>query len=202
MGSESEAPTDAARRAPGQRAGLTREAVMAAAHAALAQDGVDGLSMRRLAQRLGVAPNALYSHVTGRDDLIDALLDDTLSEVRPPDPRRGDWRTGIEAIMRRTYAVLVAHPDLVPLYLARRGARGPRAVALGEAMRELLARGGIEGDEASQAMRALIIHTIGFAAFGVQEPLRESTLTPKAVEQHFVRSLRWLLDGMAAKPGN
>jgi hypothetical protein len=50
---------------------------------------------------------------------------------------------------------------------------------------------------ARQAMRALIIHTIGFAAFGAQEPLRESTLTPKAVEEHFTQSLRWLLDGIA-----
>jgi TetR/AcrR family transcriptional regulator, tetracycline repressor protein len=191
-----------ARRTPGQRAGLTREAVLAEARAALAQDGIEALSMRRLAQRLGVAPNALYSHVAGRDDLIDALLDDTLGAVRAPDPQRGDWREGIEAIMRRTYAVLLAHPDLVPLYVARRGARGPCAVALGEAMLEMLARGGIEGDPASQAMRALIIHTIGFAAFGVQEPLRESTLTPKAVEQHFLRSLRWLLDGMAVKRGS
>jgi hypothetical protein len=48
-------------------------------------------------------------------------------------------------------------------------------------------------------MRALIIHTIGFAAFGSQEPLRESTLTPKAVEHHYAQSLRWLLDGIAAE---
>jgi TetR/AcrR family tetracycline transcriptional repressor len=185
------------RRAPGQRAGLTRDAVLAEARAALAEDGIGALSMRRLARRLGVAPNALYSHVANRDDLVDAVLDDTLNEVRAPDPARGDWRAGIETIMRRTYAVLLAHPDLVPLYVARRGARGPRAVELGEAMLELLGRGGIEGGAARQAMRALIIHTIGFAAFGAQEPLRESTLTPKAVEQHFTQSLRWLLDGIA-----
>jgi TetR/AcrR family tetracycline transcriptional repressor len=189
----------AARRSPGQRAGLTREAVLAGGRAALAEDGVDGLSMRRLARRLGVAPNALYSHVAGRDDLVDALLDDTLGEVRSPDPNRGDWRRGIETMMRRTYDVLLAHPDLVPLYVARRGARGPSAIALGEQMLAMLARGGIEGDAARQAMRALIIHTIGFAAFGVQEPLRESGLTPQAVEQHFARSLRWLLDGIAAE---
>jgi TetR/AcrR family transcriptional regulator, tetracycline repressor protein len=186
------------RRTPGQRAGLTREAVLAAARAAHAEDGVEALSMRRLARRLNVAPNALYSHVADRDDLIDALLDDTLHEVRAPDPERRDWRGGIETMMRRTYEVLVAHPDLVPLYVARRGARGPRAVALGEQMLALLVRGGIEGDAARQAMRALIIHTIGFAAFGAQEPLRESTLTPAAVEQHYVKSLGWLLDGIAA----
>jgi AcrR family transcriptional regulator len=189
----------AARRTPGQRAGLTREAVLAGARAALATDGIEGLSMRRLAQRLGVAPNALYSHVAGRDDLIDALLDDTLNEVRAPDPRRGDWRAGIETIMRRTYAVLLAHPDLVPLYVARRGARGPRAVALGEAMLAMLARGGIEGDPAVEAMRTLIVHTIGFAAFAVGDPLppAESALTPKALETLFTRSLSWLLDGIA-----
>jgi TetR/AcrR family tetracycline transcriptional repressor len=189
----------AARRTPGQRAGLTREAVLAGARAALAQDGIEALSMRRLAQRLGVAPNALYSHVAGRDDLIDALLDDTLNEVRAPDPRRGDWRAGIETIMRRTYAVLLAHPDLVPLYVARRGARGPRAVALGEAMLAMLARGGIEGDRAIEAMRTLIVHTIGFAAFATGAPLQpaESTLTPKALEALFARSLSWLLDGIA-----
>jgi TetR/AcrR family transcriptional regulator, tetracycline repressor protein len=197
MAMANERATDTARRTPGQRAGLTRAAVLAEARAALAEDGVDGLSMRRLAQRLGVAPNALYSHVAGRDDLIDAVLDDTLNAVRAPDPARGEWRDGIETTMRRTYAVLLAHPDLVPLYVARRGARGPRAVELGEAMLTMLARGGIEGDRARQAIRALIIHTIGFAAFGAQEPLRESTLTPKAVEEHFVQSLRWLLDGIA-----
>ena len=189
----------AARRTPGQRAGLTRDAVLAAARAALGECGVEALSMRRLAGRLGVAPNALYSHVASRDDLIDALLDDTLNEVRAPDPERDDWREGIETMMRRTYDVLVAHPDLVPLYVARRGARGPRAVELGDQMLEMLARGGIEGDRAREAVRTLIIHTIGFAAFGVQEPLRESTLTAKAVEQHYVQSLRWLLDGIATR---
>ena len=186
-------------RTPGQRAGLTRDAVLSAARAALAEDGVDGLSMRRLARRLGVAPNALYSHVADRDDLIDALLDDTLNEVQAPDLDEDDWRDGIEAMMRRTYDVLLAHPDLVPLYVARRGARGARAVELGEQMLAMLARGGIEGDGARQAMRALIIHTIGFAAFGAQDPLRESTLTPKAVKHHYVQSLRWLLDGIAAE---
>jgi TetR/AcrR family transcriptional regulator, tetracycline repressor protein len=198
-GARRELASGAERRTPGQRAGLTREAVMTAARAALAQDGVEGLSMRRIARRLGVAPNALYSHVADRDDLVDALLDDTLNEVEAPDPERGDWRRGIETMMRRTYDVLLAHPDLVPLYVARRGARGPRAVALGEAMLRMLFRGGIEGDAATEAMRTLIVHTIGFAAFATGDalPPGQSALPPKALDQLFARSLRWLLDGIA-----
>ena len=60
--------------------------MLAAARSALAEDGVEAVSMRQLARRLGVAPNALYSHVASREELIDALLDDTLNEVRAPDP--------------------------------------------------------------------------------------------------------------------
>lgn len=191
----------ATKRAPGQRAGLTREAVLEAARATLAEEGLAKLSMRRLAQRLDVAPNALYSHVASRDDLIDALLDDTLAAVDIPDPTRGDWRRGIETMMRRTYEVLLTHPDLVPLYVARRGARGPNAVALGETMLTMLHRGGIEGPRAQQAMRTLIVHTIGFAAFAIADPLTptESNLTPKSLEHLFTKSLRWLLDGIAAE---
>jgi TetR/AcrR family transcriptional regulator, tetracycline repressor protein len=194
------AASTAPARTPGQRAGLTREGVIAEAGAVLAEEGLQKLSMRRLAQRLGVAPNALYSHVSGRTDLIDALLDETLAEVQAPGPARDDWRSGVETIMRRTYTVLLAHPDLVGLYVARRGARGPRAVALGDTILALLARAGIEGEPARQALRALIVHTIGFAAFAVQDPLSptETVLTPRAVEEHFVKSLRWLLDGVAA----
>jgi TetR/AcrR family tetracycline transcriptional repressor len=193
------------KRTPGQRAGLTRDAVLHEARALLEGEGLDRLSMRRLAQRLGVAPNALYSHVAGRTELIDALLDDALGAVAAPDPARGVPRKGLETIMRRTYAVLLEHPDLVPLYLARRGARGPRAVALGEVMLALLARAGIEGDPAVAAMRTLIIHTIGFAAFAVQDPLTpgagETALTPAGLEAHITQSLRWLLAGIATPGG-
>lgn len=190
-----------AKRTPGQRAGLTREAVLEAARTTLAEEDLAKLSMRRLAQRLDVAPNALYSHVTSRDDLIDALLDDTLAEVQSSDPNRGDWRRGIETMMRRTYDVMLAHPDLVPLYVARRGARGPNAIALGDSMLTMLHRGDIEGTPAQEAMRTLIVHTIGFAAFAVGDPLtpNESNLTPKSLEHLFAKSLRWLLDGIAAE---
>jgi AcrR family transcriptional regulator len=129
-------------RSPGQRAGLSREAVLAAARALLDQEGLERLSMRRLADRLGVAPNALYSHVAGRTELIDALLDDTLGEVEAPDLRDGDWRAGLEAIMRRTYAVLLSHPDLVPLYLARRARPAGRRARRRDAGDDGARRGG------------------------------------------------------------
>jgi hypothetical protein len=101
--------------------------------------------------------------------------------------------------MRRTYVVHLAHPHLAPPTGAGGGARGPNAVALGEAMLALLARGGIDGEPATEAMRTLIVHTIGFAAFATADAIgpAQSTLTPAALDRLFATSLGWLLDGIA-----
>jgi TetR/AcrR family tetracycline transcriptional repressor len=175
-------------RSPGQRAGLTRAAVLAAAHDLVAAEGAGALSMRALARRLEVAPNALYSHVANRTDLVDQLLDDLLAAVRTPPPD-ADPVAGIETIMTSTYETLTAHPELVPLYLQRQGARGPNAVALGEVMDELLARAGV--DDVPDARRSLIVHAIGFAAFTGSD-----VLPAELPRTGFAKSLRWLLAGM------
>ncbi len=113
-------------RTPGQRAGLTRVRVLAAAREVLVEQGLEALTMRALARRLEVSPNALYSHVASKAALIDDVLDDVLAEVHAPDPDRAEPSTGLHALMTSTYEVLLAHPDLVALYLARGGARPQR----------------------------------------------------------------------------
>jgi AcrR family transcriptional regulator len=166
--------------------------VVAAARELVADQGADALSMRALARRLGVAPNALYSHIAGRTDLVDQLLDDLLAGVRTPRPG-ADPEAGIETIMTSTYRTLTAHPELVPLYLQRQGARGPNAVALGEVLDALLAQAGV--DEVADARRALIVHAIGFAAFAGSDVLPADMPVTA-----FTKSLRWLLAGMTKAP--
>ncbi|MGI8808743.1 MAG: TetR/AcrR family transcriptional regulator [Acidimicrobiales bacterium] len=189
-------------RSPGQRAGLTAQLVLAAARELLAQEGLDGLTMRALARQLEVTPNALYSHVATKTALIDDLLDDVLSAVETPDADRGDWQAGLRTIMVSTHSVLLAHPDLVPLYLARQGARGPNAQRLGEVMLSLLRRGGVTGASARDAQRALIVHAIGSAAFTSRPPLdrgdaRSAGPPRRELVRTFERSLSWLLAGIA-----
>jgi AcrR family transcriptional regulator len=169
--------------------------VLAAARDLLAERGLEGLTMRALAERLDVAPNALYSHVDGKTALIDAVLDDVLAEVDAPSADTEDPAAGLHALMASTYDVLLAHADLVPLYLARQGARGPNAIRLGDVMLALLARAGVSGPRAREALRVLIVYTIGFAAFTTRAPLGPE---PRADELHgnFDRGLRWLLAGV------
>ncbi|NYD35771.1 TetR family transcriptional regulator [Actinomycetospora corticicola] len=177
-------------RTPGQRAGLSRPAVVTAARAVL--DEGASFSMRAVAGRLGVAPNALYSHVDGRDGLLDAVLDDLLGAL--PSPANRDPRAGLVSLMTATHDLLLDHPRLVPHFVARQGSRGPNATRLGETMRACLAAAGVD-DPAAQdtAIRVLVVHAIGNAALGVAAdgaPLPADTLRAT-----YAAGLSWLVDG-------
>lgn len=186
-------------RSPGQRAGLTRLAVLEAARELLAERGVAELSMRALAGRLGVAPNSLYSYVASKTQLLDDLLDDLLASVEAPAPDAADAVAGLSALMGSTYALLTAHADLVPLYLSRQGARGPNAVRLGEVMDVLLARSGVGPGDVARARRVLIVHTIGSAAFATGSagtPDIAAPLSAREARESFLDGLGWLLAGI------
>jgi AcrR family transcriptional regulator len=171
----------------------------------LAEKGLEGLTMRALAERLDVAPNAIYSHVASKTALIDDVLDEVLAEVEEPPSDTEDPSGGLRHLMASTYQVLLAHADLVPLYLARQGARGPHAQHLGDVMLALLGRAGINGAEAREAQRVLIVYTIGFAAFSSSPTARppvvatgEVQARAERLDQNFDRGLRWLLAGIVS----
>jgi len=184
-------------RTPGQRAGLTRARVLAAAHEVLGELGLSALTMRALAQRLEVAPNALYSHVPSKAALIDEILDDVLVAVRAPTSEVEQPDVGLHTVMASTYEVLLAHRDLVPVYLARQGARGPNAQRLGDVMLGLLARAGVSTEESRPALSVLIVYTIGFAAFATHQPIGAGG-DPEQMRASFDSGLRWLLAGILA----
>jgi AcrR family transcriptional regulator len=117
--------------------------------------------MRRLAEALGVTANALYSYFPDKSALLDALLDDLLGEI--PVPSTAAWQDGVVAILRDTRRLLLAHADLIPMFLARPG-RGANAMRLGNAMLECFAAAGVTGRPAADALRILLIYTLGFAA--------------------------------------
>lgn len=188
---KTDAPT---KRRPGQRAGLGKDAVLAAAGELIARHGVDGLSVRAVADRVGVAPNAIYTYFPDRSALVDAVLDWLLADV--PVPRAGgDWRRGLVLLMQATRRHLLVHADLLPLYLSR-PMRGANARALGDATLALLARAGLAGADADDALRILLIYTFGFAA---HEAPRRDDPSRAPGDGTFTLGLRWILDGIAAQ---
>lgn len=186
-------------RGPGQRAGLDRAAVLAAAHAQLAERGVAGLTMRGVAGRLGVAPNALYSHVADKVELVDLVLDDVLARVPVPGPDAVAVAPAdaLRRMFKESFDVLVDRADLMPHYLARQGARGERATALGVVSHDALARCGLAPGDARDALRVLIVTTIGFAAFATED----GPIPVAEVRANHARAVDWLLDGITGAPG-
>jgi AcrR family transcriptional regulator len=195
--------------------------VIAAARRIADRDGLERLSMRALAAELGVMPNAIYSHVGSKGELLDALLDSLLGEIEAPET--DDWRRALVEVMDSSRRLLVGHPSLIPEFLSR-PTRGPNALRLGEVCIDLLARGGIEGELAVQAFRSLLVHALGFAAYEaprLRDPDREarvarsaeffgSSSNPEVREvagelarmpdrDEFLASLDWMIDGVLAQ---
>jgi TetR/AcrR family tetracycline transcriptional repressor len=169
--------------------------VLAAANELLAEKGLSAVTMRAVAQRLAVAPNAIYSHVANKTELVDEVLDAVLAKVDVP--RVADPAEALYELMSSTHAVLLRHPDLVPIFLSRQGSRGANAQRLGEVMHDVLAEAGVTGAAAVEARRVLIIFTIGFAAFSGAP--RDDGVPAAELQRHFDSGLRWLLSGILPK---
>jgi AcrR family transcriptional regulator len=120
--------------------GLNREALVRAAIALLDTEGLERVSMRRVAGELGVTVGALYWYVATKDELLELALDDVLAEAQSPDAP-GDWRGALSAHAARLRQVLLRHLWALPL-LSRLPNIGPNAVALTEAALGIAARAG------------------------------------------------------------
>lgn len=100
---------------------LSAAAIRAAALEIVDADGLEGLTMRRLAAALGVRAPSLYGHVGTKDELIDSLLNEVAGQVDISGLLAGDWVAGLRTWALSYRAVLAEHPNLVPVL-----ARGPR----------------------------------------------------------------------------
>jgi len=106
--------------------------IVAAAVMIADAEGLDGLSMRRVATELGAAPMSLYRHVTDKDDLLLRMMDAALREARLPAVAPPGWRPRLEVAARSLWAAFRRHPWLAPALSLTR----PQAVAGGLAYTE------------------------------------------------------------------
>jgi TetR/AcrR family transcriptional regulator, tetracycline repressor protein len=145
---------------------LSRELIIKEALALLDEHGPGALSMRRLADRLGVAPTALYTHVRGKADLIDGLIDQVYAGLTlKPDPD-GDWTQQLTTLSQAIRAHLLAHPAVVPYALQQPGL-GPHSLRLGEAIYNVLRPAGFSDQAVVGIVYALLTYILGFVALEV-----------------------------------
>lgn len=102
---------------------LSRELIRDTALAIIDADGLAALSMRRLAQELGVQAASLYSHYPTKDDVLDAIANLLMRRVDTSGFDGGDWRSGLLTWGRSYHAALAAHPNAVPVVASGAGRR-------------------------------------------------------------------------------
>jgi AcrR family transcriptional regulator len=93
---------------------LNRDQIVEVAIELLDDEGVEGLSMRRLGKRLNSAATAMYWHVGSKENLVVLAADRVWGEIELLDPVRTGWRTAARALVQDTYAMVKRHPWLVP----------------------------------------------------------------------------------------
>jgi AcrR family transcriptional regulator len=149
----------------GPRPGLTVDRIVAAAVELADAEGLEALSMRRVAERLGVGTMSLYTYVPGRAELLDVMLDTVLAEVARPDGA-GGWRAGLERRAREDWALFHRHPWILQISPAR-SLLGPNEVELFEASLGVVAGIGLSGSEMVLVVSLVAEYTRGAAQTAV-----------------------------------
>jgi AcrR family transcriptional regulator len=140
---------------------LSRDRIVAEAVALADEEGLDGVSMRRLAQRLSVDPMSLYNHVGDKDDLLDAMADAVVAEIVPP-ARTGDWPTDLRATILAARARLLRHPWAVAV-ISRPGEPRPATLTYMDGIMDILRSGGVSLDLTHHALHVLGSRVMGFS---------------------------------------
>lgn len=155
-----------------RRGSLSRGAVVEAALALVDEEGLEALSMPRLARRLDVGAMTIYGYVANKADLVEALAERVLAGVSVPDAHPEDWAGCLAGHMRSLRAAVLAHPALGAV-LAARGLATPTVFANLEASLEILRAGGFPPEEALRIYYALLAYTLGFLAWEIPRTRRQ-----------------------------
>jgi len=150
----------------GPKARIGRADLLRIAERILDAEGLDAISMRRLASEVGMTPMAVYRHVPSKDALLDALVEHVLSRLDFSAPARTPWSEHARIAVRSLWKQMHQHPWLVSLLL-----RGPllnRGVfRASESAFHVLRDAGFDDETAIRVLRVLVGYTVGFASLAI-----------------------------------
>ena len=150
----------------GPRPGLSVDQIVAAAIELADAEGLEALSMRRVAERLGVGTMSLYTYVPGKAELLDVMLDTVLAEEARPDEAAGGWRAGLERRAREDWALYHRHPWILQITPSR-SLLGPNETDLFEATMRVVDGIGLGGAEMVLVVSLVAEYTRGAAQTAV-----------------------------------
>jgi AcrR family transcriptional regulator len=161
------------------------EAITEAAIKILDSEGLEGLSMRRVAEALNTGPASLYWHVGSKDGLLDLIFDQIIGEMEVPEPQGGRWKEQLKQIALSQRATILRHRDLVAISMGRIP-MGPHALRYTENVVGVLRAGGVPDDLAVSGYLLLFALVNGFTMDEMADPVlgpddSPDQLSPSAV---------------------
>ena len=140
---------------------LSRDRVLRAAVGLADEGGLESLSMRRLAQQLGVEAMSLYHHVRNKQDLLGGMLDLVYGEIEAP-PGGGEWRAAMRGTAISFHHALLRHRWACSLLMSPMDGPSPARLGYMDAVLGRLRRAGFSADLTHHAYHALDSHIVGF----------------------------------------
>jgi AcrR family transcriptional regulator len=163
-----------------RRVPLNRERVLQAAVEFADREGIDALSMRRLGQELSVEAMALYNHVSGKDDLLNGMVDVVVGEIDLTDGGAEDWKAAARDRVLAARRVMRGHPWAAAV-IASRTEASPVVMRYMDRMGGIMRSGGFSVDLMHHAF-----HTLGSRVLGFSQELFDdsssSAMTPDVQE--------------------
>lgn len=144
-----------------RRVPLTRQRVIEGAVALADEVGIEPLTIRRLAEHLGVKPMALYHHVAGKEQIIDGMVDVVFAQIALP-PEGMEWREAMRVRSRSARDVLARHRWAAPLMETRTNP-GPANLRHHDAVLACLRAGGLSVPMTAHAYALIDAFIYGFA---------------------------------------
>jgi AcrR family transcriptional regulator len=151
---------------------LSRERVLSTALNLADEEGIEALSMRKLAEVLGVKAMSLYNHVANKDDLLDGIVDRVISEIEVPDLRL-DWKAAMRRRANSAHEVLLRHPWATMPIVSRINV-GSAMLRYVDATLGCLVEAGFSFEMADHAWNAIDGHIYGFTLQELNFPLEAS----------------------------
>ena len=166
-----------------RRVPLSRDRVLRAAVTLADKGGIESLSMRKLADELGVVPMALYKHVASKDELVDGMIDVVVGEIDPPITGT-DWMSAVRQRILSARRALLRHP-WAPQMIESRKNPTPVVLAYMDSMIGMFRAGGFSVNQTHHVM-----HTIGSRVLGfTQELFNDSRTVDPEVAAVMMREL-------------
>lgn len=149
---------------------LTRAHIVTTALAMIDDEGVDGFSMRKLGQRLGADPMAVYHYVRSKAGLFDAVVEAIMLEIDTTGEVPTSWDGAVNLAVHRMRDAMRAHPKALPL-IATRPVTTPQVMVLIEFIASRLHAAGASPQDALLMVNCMAMFTVGHALAEVGEPV-------------------------------